>query len=100
MDVPNRSSAHQRSARLNCQTIRGSGGGICIFIGKTPQAVMLHLARNRFAGTLPEDMSLAQLRQFSMILKNRRDYGRRTELNAHTPVFVGEPMIPDEELPF
>jgi len=69
-------------------------------IERLPEAVKMHLVRHRFGGTLPEDMSLKELRQFSMIVKNRRDYGRRTELNAHSPVFIGEAIIPDENIPF
>lgn len=47
------------------------------FISKSPEAVVMHFVRTRFYGKLPEDMSVAELRQFSMTLKNRRDYSNR-----------------------
>jgi hypothetical protein len=69
-------------------------------IDKLPEAVRRHLLRNRFAGRLAEDLTLRELRQFTMIVKNRRDYTSRNQLNAHKAQFVDEVTVPDERVPW
>lgn len=71
------------------------------FVKQAPEAILRHFCRDRFGGKLPEDMTLEELRQLTRTLKNRKDYGRRTELNARSPQGVNEPpMIHDEMIPF
>lgn len=47
-----------------------------------PEAIVRKFARDRFAGTLPEDMTLAQLRDFTRTIKNRRAYNNRPGMEA------------------
>lgn len=69
------------------------------FINQNPQGVIKHLVRQRFAGVLPEDMPLSDLRDFSKTLKNRRAYENRPVQPNETPVAIEE-ELPDEMVPF
>lgn len=67
------------------------------FIGlKTPQYVM-RIVRERFAGQLPEDMSLRDLRQLSMTLDNRTN---AQPAPRPAPVVEKPTEVPDDMIPW